>query len=104
MAVQLKKQTRPSEYDVAEDDRVYMTRSPSSVRKYRQPLQQDAPGQQRSGHQQRHSIQNASSICYGRKACPQAAPSISYLFGNGSRGYTSGRTKFFWRLVANAPE
>ncbi|HLQ10946.1 MAG TPA: hypothetical protein VK134_05050, partial [Ktedonobacteraceae bacterium] len=42
MAVQLKKQTRPSEYDVAEDDRVYMTRSPSSVRKYRQPLQQDA--------------------------------------------------------------
>jgi hypothetical protein len=41
MAVQLKKQTRPSEYDVAEDDRVYMTRSPSSVRKYRQPLQQD---------------------------------------------------------------
>jgi hypothetical protein len=42
MAVQLKKQTRPSEYDVAEDDRVYMTRSPSSVRKYRQPVQQDA--------------------------------------------------------------
>ena len=42
MAVQLKKQIRPSEYDVAEDDRVYMTRSPSSVRKYRQPLQQDA--------------------------------------------------------------
>lgn len=42
MAVQLKKQARPSEYDVAEDDKVYMTRSPSSVRKYRQPLQQDA--------------------------------------------------------------
>lgn len=42
MAVQLKKQARPSEYDVAEDDRVYMTRSPSSVRKYRQPVQQDA--------------------------------------------------------------
>ena len=42
MAVQLKKQTRPSEYDVAEDDKIYMTRSPSSVRKYRQPLQQDA--------------------------------------------------------------
>jgi hypothetical protein len=42
MAVQLKNQTRPSEYDVAEDDRVYMTRSPSSVRKDRQPVRQDA--------------------------------------------------------------
>ena len=47
---QVKKQARPVEYDVAEDEKVYTTRRPSSARKYQQPIQQDAiddlPGQQ----------------------------------------------------------
>src|SRR5579864_3522334 len=41
---QVKKQARPVEYDVAEDEKVYTTRRPSSARKYQQPIQQDAIG------------------------------------------------------------
>jgi len=48
--IQVKKQVRPVEYDVADDDRVYSTRRPSSARKYQQPAQRDAiddlPGRQ----------------------------------------------------------
>ncbi len=36
----VKKQPRPIEYDVADDDSVYVTRRPSSARKYQQPIQQ----------------------------------------------------------------
>src|SRR5215469_17150090 len=49
-ATQVKKQIRPVEYDVADDEKVYMIRKPSSARKYQQPVQKDAiddsPGQQ----------------------------------------------------------
>ena len=41
---QVKKQARPVEYDVAEDEKVYTTRRPSSARKYQQPIPQDAIG------------------------------------------------------------
>jgi hypothetical protein len=50
---QVKKQLRHVEYDVAEDEKVYTTRRPSSARKYQQPIQQDTisglPGQQMPG-------------------------------------------------------
>ena len=36
----VKKQPRPIEYDVADDDSVYVTRRPSSARKYQRPAQQ----------------------------------------------------------------
>jgi hypothetical protein len=36
----VKKQPRPIEYDVADDDSVYVTRRPSSARKYQQPIEQ----------------------------------------------------------------
>ncbi len=39
---QVNKQARPVEYDVADDEKVYSTRRPSSARKYQQPKQQDA--------------------------------------------------------------
>ena len=35
---QVKKQARPVEYDVAEDEKVYTARRPSSARKYQQPI------------------------------------------------------------------
>src|SRR5215471_11821334 len=38
---QVKKQPRPVEYDVAEDEKVYTIRRPSSARKYHQPIEQD---------------------------------------------------------------
>ncbi len=50
---QVKKQARPVEYDVAEDEKVYTIRRSSSARKYQQPIQQDAisdlSGQQMPG-------------------------------------------------------
>lgn len=39
---QVKKQPRPVEYDVADDEKVYTIRRPSSARKYQQPIEQDA--------------------------------------------------------------
>ena len=39
---QVKKQPRPVEYDVADDEKVYVLRRPSSARKYQHPLQRDA--------------------------------------------------------------
>ncbi len=44
----IKKQTQPVEYDIADDDDVYVTRSPSSARRYWQPPAQrnSLPAQQ----------------------------------------------------------
>jgi len=39
---QVKKQPRPVEYDVADDEKVYTIRRPSSARKHQQPIEQDA--------------------------------------------------------------
>jgi hypothetical protein len=38
---QVKKQVRPAEYDVADDDKVYSVRRPTSARKYQQPVTHD---------------------------------------------------------------